>query len=125
MVLGRDTAWNACRSVLESRSPYIQHLTFSPDGRVLRTDKGDIPLPPDLYLTSSLTEEEESSQLAVEEQWVLYSTQRLLWLPFEYRADNTAVHKDVVCVGCPSGRVALLKLQQRHAQERYKKTEGA
>ena len=106
-----ETATGACRSVLVSQSPYILHLTFSLDGRVLRTDEGDIPLPPDLYLTLSLTEEEESSQLIVREQWVLHSTQRLLWLPFEYRPDYTAVYKDMVCLGCPSGRVALLKLR--------------
>jgi WD40 repeat protein len=120
-----ETATGACRTVLESQSPYIYYLTFSLNGRVLRTEKGDIPLPLDLYSTSSLIEEEQSSQLVAEGQWVFHSTQRLVWLPFEYRADNTAVHKDVVCVGCPSGRVALLKLQQRHAQEQYKKTEGA
>ncbi|KAF3027222.1 hypothetical protein E8E12_000071, partial [Didymella heteroderae] len=103
-----ETATGTCRTVLESRSPYIYFLTFSLDGRVLITDNGAIPLPPDLYLMSSLKEEEQSSQLAVVEQWVLHSTQRLLWLPFEYRTHRTAVHKDV-----------------RHAQEQYKKTESA
>jgi WD40 repeat protein len=106
-----ETATGACRSVLESRSSYVYHLAFSLDGRVLRTDQGDIPLPPDLYSTSSLKEEEQSSQLTVEEQWVLHSTQRLLWLPFEYRTHRTAVYKNTVCVGCLSGRVALLRLR--------------
>jgi WD40 repeat protein len=106
-----ETATGACRSVLVGQSPYILHLTFSLDGRALRTDERDIPLPPDLYLTSSLKEEEQSLQLAVEGQWVLHSTQRLLWLPFEYRTSHTAVYKDTVCVGCRSGRVALLRLR--------------
>jgi WD40 repeat protein len=79
-----ETATGACRSVLKCQSPYIRHLTFSLDGRALRTDKGDVSLPPNLYSAPSLTEEEESSQLAVEGQWVLHSTQRLLLLPFEY-----------------------------------------
>jgi WD40 repeat protein len=106
-----ETATGACRTVLESQSPHIYHLTFSLDGRVLRTDKEDIPLPLDLYLTSSLKEEEQSSQLVVDKQWVLHSTQRLLCLPFEYRKHRTVVYKDTVCVGCLSGRVALLRLR--------------
>jgi hypothetical protein len=97
--------------VLETQFPYIYHLTFSLDGRVLRTDKGDIPLPPGLYSTSSLIEEEQSSQLAVEQQWVLHNMQRLLWLPFEYRTDIAVVHKDVACLGCSLGRVAMLRLR--------------
>jgi WD40 repeat protein len=106
-----ETATGGCRSVLKSRYPYTYHLTFSLDGRVLHTDKGDIPLPPDLYSTSSLKEEEQSSQLAVVQHWMLHSTQRLLWLPFEYRTYIAAVHKDVVCLGCSSGRVAILRLR--------------
>jgi WD40 repeat protein len=106
-----ETATGACRTVLESQSPFIYYLTFSLDGRVLRTDKGDIPLPLDLYSASSLKEEEQSSLLIVEEQWVLHSTQRLLWLPFKYQTHRTAVYKDTVCVGCISGRVALLRLR--------------
>ena len=62
-----ETATGACCTVLGHRSPYIYHLTFSLDGRVLRTNKGGIPLPPDLYSMSSLKEEEQSSQLVVEQ----------------------------------------------------------
>ncbi|KAF1343458.1 hypothetical protein EJ07DRAFT_186712 [Lizonia empirigonia] len=43
-----ETATGTCRTVLEGQSSFINHLTFSPDGRVLRTNKGDIPLPPGL-----------------------------------------------------------------------------
>jgi WD40 repeat protein len=106
-----ETATGMCRTVLEGQSHYISHLTFSPDGHVLRTNKGDILLLSDLYPTSPIEQEEHPSQFSVEDQWVLHNTQRFLWLPFEYRAYNTAVYKDTVCLGCPSGRVALLRLQ--------------
>ena len=106
-----ETATGTCRSVLDSPSSYIDKLTFSPDGSALHTDQGDIPLPSDLNPTSALEPEDHASHLSVEDQWVLRNTQRFLWLPFEYRAYSTAVCRDMVCLGCPSGRVALLKLR--------------
>jgi hypothetical protein len=90
---------------------YNDHLVFSPDGHILHTDKGDIPLPSDIKPTSLVRQEEQSLQLLVKDQWVLRNTQQLLWLPFEYRAYRTAVYKDMICLGCPSGRVVLLKLR--------------
>ncbi|KAF2623590.1 WD40 repeat-like protein [Macroventuria anomochaeta] len=106
-----ETATGTCRGVLDSSSPYIYHLTFSPDDQALHTDKGDIPLPASLNLTPPVEQEEQSLQLSVEDQWVLRNTQRFLWLLFKYRSYNSAVCKDMVCLRCPSGRVALLKLQ--------------
>ena len=106
-----ETTTGTCHSELKRQSPYVYHLAFSIDGRTLRTNRGDIPLPPDLHPTSPLEQEQQPSQDSVEDQWVFRNTQRLLWLPFEYRTHSTAVYKDTVCLGCPSGRVALLRLQ--------------
>jgi WD40 repeat protein len=117
-----ETATGTCCSMLESPSSYSYHHAFSPNSQVLHTDKGDITLPLSLYLTPSVQQDEQPLYFLVEDQWVLHNTQRLLWLPFEYRAYRTAVYKDMVCLGCPSGRVALLRLRPRCAQERCSKT---
>jgi WD40 repeat protein len=106
-----ETATGICRSVLDSPSCYVGELTFSLDGSALHADGGYIPLPADLNLTSVLHLEVRVSHLLVERQWVLRDTQRFSWLPFEYRGHHTAVCKDMICLGCPSGRVALLKLR--------------
>ncbi|KAF2625514.1 hypothetical protein BU25DRAFT_345970 [Macroventuria anomochaeta] len=106
-----ETATGTCRSVLDSPSSYVYELTFSPDGSALHTDKGNILLPQGLRLTSPVEPEEHASHLSVDDQWVLRNTQRFLWLPFEYRAYNTAVCRDMVCLGCLSGRMALLRLR--------------
>ncbi|KAF2624116.1 hypothetical protein BU25DRAFT_348524 [Macroventuria anomochaeta] len=106
-----ETATGMCRSVLDSSSPYIYHLAFSPGGQALHTNEGDISLPASLNLTPHVEQEEQFLQLSVEDHWVLRNTQRFLWLPFEYRAYYSAVCKDMVCLGCPSGRVALLRLR--------------
>ncbi|KAF2628850.1 hypothetical protein BU25DRAFT_466759, partial [Macroventuria anomochaeta] len=106
-----ELATGACSTVLEGQSTYIRNLAFSSDGQVLHTNEGDIILPPSLNLTSPVQQNEQPSQLSVEDQWVLRNTQRSLWLPFEYRAYKVAVYKDLVCLGCSSGRVALLRLR--------------
>ncbi|OAL42799.1 hypothetical protein IQ07DRAFT_593592 [Pyrenochaeta sp. DS3sAY3a] len=104
-------ATGTCYTVLDSPYSYISELAFSPDGSALHTDRGDIALPSDLNLTLPVELEDHASHLSVRDQWVLRNRQRFLWLPFEYRTYNTAVCQDMVCLGCPSGRVALLRLQ--------------
>jgi WD40 repeat protein len=106
-----ETATGTCRAVLDRPHSYISELAFSPDGSALHTSKGDIVLPSDLNQTSPVELEDHAFNLLVKDQWVLRNTQRFLWLPFEYRGYNTAVCQDMVCLGCPSGRVALLRLQ--------------
>ncbi|KAF2032676.1 hypothetical protein EK21DRAFT_60470 [Setomelanomma holmii] len=106
-----ETATGACRTVLDSPYLYISEPAFSPNTNALHTDRGDVALPSDLILTLPVELEHHASHLLVRDQWVLRNTQQFLWLPFEYRAYNRAVCQDMVCLGCPSGRVALLRLQ--------------
>ncbi|KAF2621166.1 hypothetical protein BU25DRAFT_404915 [Macroventuria anomochaeta] len=112
-----ETATGTCCSVLEVSSSYIDHLAFSSDGQVLHTNKEDIPLPPSLHLTPHAQQHKQPSQLSVEDQWVSCNMKLFLWLPFEYRPYHTAVCNDLVCLGCPSGRVVLLRLRQGCVQE--------
>lgn len=37
MVFGRDTAWDACRSVLEGHTESVNAVVFSADGQLLST----------------------------------------------------------------------------------------
>jgi WD40 repeat protein len=100
-----ETATGTCRTVLDGPNLYISELAFSLDGSALHTNGGDIALPSDLNLTSPAKLEDHAPYLLVRDQWVLRNTQRFLWLPFEYRTDNKAVCQDMICLGCPSGRV--------------------
>ncbi|KAF1830131.1 hypothetical protein BDW02DRAFT_508350, partial [Decorospora gaudefroyi] len=103
-----ETATGGCRSVLERLSTPVSAVVFSPDGRTLHTNAGDLSLPLDLAPFPPILQIQESSSLIVEGQWVLYQTQRFLWLPPEYRNCTTAVCRYIVSLGCTSGRVALL-----------------
>ena len=81
---------------------------FSPDGKYLITDRGQITLP--FVIAATVLDQEEVFPSAfVHGIWVGLSEQRLLWLPPEYRPGPTAVYKDMVCIGHVSGHVTFLK----------------
>jgi hypothetical protein len=87
----------------------VTAVTFSPDGQVLHTNNGVIPLYLPLIRKSS-SQDKQPSHILVQDQWILCNQQPLLWLPIEYRTDRMAVHKNIVCIGCSSGRVVLLRI---------------
>jgi hypothetical protein len=107
-----ETATGQRRSVRQHQRPPIFYTAFSSDGRTLRTNKGDIPLPLDLIALLPILHIQELPFTTVEGEWTLRQTQRFLWLPPEYRDYTAAVCGHMVCLGCISGRVALLSLQQ-------------
>lgn len=43
--------------------------------------------------------------------WVWRSSEKLLWLPPEWRGDYHAAYKNQIVIGCPSGRVTFLWLE--------------
>ncbi|KAF2818296.1 hypothetical protein CC86DRAFT_433807 [Ophiobolus disseminans] len=105
-----EAATGTCRSTLEGYSKHISHITFSSDGQVLHTNAGDISLSPLLIVQSPSWQQEQSSNVLVQDQWILRNQQRFLWLPSEYRTIRTSVRNNVVCLGLLSGRVVLLKI---------------
>lgn len=106
-----ETATGRCRSVLQDQPSSIYRIAFSPDGRTLRTNTGDVSLPSGSIAAPAPIQAQEPSCTAVEGEWIVRQTRRFLWLPPEYRNYTTAVHEYMVCIGCISGRIALLRLQ--------------
>ncbi|KAF2844284.1 platelet-activating factor acetylhydrolase IB subunit alpha [Plenodomus tracheiphilus IPT5] len=105
-----EAATGTYRSTLEGHSKYISDMTFSSDGQVFHTNAGEISLSPLLIVLSSPWQQEQSSKILVQNQWVLRNQQRFLWLPSEYRTSQTAVYTNVVCLGLSSGCLVLLKV---------------
>ncbi len=44
--------------------------------------------------------------------WVTYGGQDLVWLPPEYRPEVMATSEDNIALGCPSGRVLVLRFSR-------------
>jgi WD40 repeat protein len=105
-----EAATGTCRNTLDGHSKYILDMTFSFDGQVLHTNAGDISLSSLLIVLSSPWQQEQSSNILVQDQWVLRNQQRFLWLPSEYRTSQTAVYTNIVCLGLTSGRTVLLEI---------------
>jgi hypothetical protein len=105
-----EAATGTCRSTLEGHFREVMAVAFSPDGLVLHTDQGDIPLPQTPIVTSLSRPQPLSFYVLVQDQWILRNQQRFLWLPPEYRSRLTAGREDIACLGLVSGRVVLLRI---------------
>ncbi|KAF1816850.1 hypothetical protein P152DRAFT_510201 [Eremomyces bilateralis CBS 781.70] len=82
-------------------------LWFTDDGSCLQADRGLFRIGPSCGLAPTRSCSPQS--IYVEEQWVLYNGERVLWLPSEYRSDKVAVHGNMVGFGYSSGRVLIMK----------------
>ncbi|USP76601.1 hypothetical protein yc1106_03875 [Curvularia clavata] len=114
-----DTATGRCRWVIDQPSPTLD-VEFSPDGRTIRTNKGEIILPSHLWSTPTIPVMPEPiflQRLRVysigrEHDWVLVQNRPILWLPVEYRPYTEAEHGNMICFGSVTGRVVVLKFSQ-------------
>ncbi|OAG10550.1 putative WD-repeat protein [Paraphaeosphaeria sporulosa] len=106
-----ETVTGHCRSVIQGDSSWVWAVMFPPDDQTRQTNRDDISLPSSSITASAVLPTEEPSWTTVNNEWILRQNRRFLWLPPEYRNCRTAVHKNMVCLGCNSGRVTLLSLQ--------------
>jgi hypothetical protein len=77
---------------------------------MLHTNAGDISLSSLLIAQSPSWQQEQASNILVQDQWILRNQQRFLWLPSQYRTILAIVHNSLVCLGFTSGRVVILKV---------------
>ncbi|KAN0078645.1 Pfs, NACHT and WD domain protein [Elaphomyces granulatus] len=97
-------AWKQTLNVKRS----IYSLSFSMDGRYLKTDRGLLSLnsdSPDTFLP----QEQSIYAISVNSEWVIQNGQNLLWLPPDYRAECSAFFNNMLALGCPSGRVFFIE----------------
>jgi len=87
----------------------IRHLIFASDGLHLVTDRGVLEI--GLSLTCqhrSLSS--SSSALYVSNEWVIWTTKEVLWLPPDYRGSCIAVRNNVLAIGYSLGQVIFIEL---------------
>jgi WD40 repeat protein len=105
-----EAATGTCCSTLEGHFSSVSAVAFSSDGHMLHTNAGDISLSSLLIAQSPSWQQEQASNILVQDQWILRNQQRFLWLPSQYRTILAIVHNSLVCVGFSSGRVVILKV---------------
>ncbi|KAF7513137.1 hypothetical protein GJ744_010533 [Endocarpon pusillum] len=83
-------------------------ISFSDDSTSLLTDKGILPLSSFASDSIAPLPSQIATSVHVKDQWVSLRTDRILWLPPEYRPSCVAVSRNVVALGHISGRVTLM-----------------
>jgi WD40 repeat protein len=83
----------------------VSYLAFSADGSYLISNTGIIRPDP------NMPTKPEQPVLFVSGDWVMLNSQRLLWLPKEYRANCFAVEGQNVVLGHSSGRVSYFRFE--------------
>jgi WD40 domain-containing protein/NACHT domain-containing protein/heterokaryon incompatibility protein (HET) len=106
-----DTRTGTEQATLEINS-VVTELHFSTDTSRLYTNRGVLNIPSHITYTSirpSAFSPTSSQSLFVRNQWILYGTDRLLWLPPDYRPSQIAVYQDIIVFGCSSGRMLFFE----------------
>ena len=89
-------------------SVYILELSFSEDGRYLKTEEGLLSLDSGSFVTS-FHRDQSIYAISINNEWVTRDGQDLLWLPPDYRPFCWAVLNNMLALGHLSGRVAILE----------------
>ena len=106
-----ETATGTCCKILQGHSWNVTAVGFSPDGRMLHSTRGELSLSHASVATPlPSSPQQQSSNLLVQDNWILRNQQQFLLLPPEYQPMSTAIYKDIVCLGFASGRVVLLRI---------------
>jgi WD40 repeat protein len=86
----------------------IQNISFSIDGTVLRTDRGQLNT--EIFSGSGTLSRASASMSAfVGEHWVSWGGENILLLPSRYRTRVLAVHGGIVGFGYDSGQVLVME----------------
>lgn len=104
-----DATLGTPQQTLEGFSGAINSVVFSPDGKMLHTNRGTVSISSS---TSAISDAQilPPPSISIEGHWVLRDTHRALWLPPDHRPNITTVHGNTIGLGYKSGRVAIIEL---------------
>jgi WD40 repeat protein len=104
-----DATTGARKQILEV-NVLVSSLSFTEDGRYLKTDRGLLSLDSGLVPTY-LHREQLIYPIFIEEEWVTRDEQNLLWLPPDYRPRCSAYFNNMIVLGCGFGQVIFLEFE--------------
>lgn len=117
-----DTSTGRCLQVIET-GKNIELLSFDPATSCLYTNFGAIRLDlscldsgmavTTLDRTPSDPARRVGYGISFDRAWIMWNSQRILWLPTEYRPWKSAIEGSTVVLGCQSARVLILRFSER------------
>lgn len=131
----RDTTTGRCVQALAVGMQLREVISFNTTGLLLHTEIGDILLDQredisptafdDPYSTFDKNDAQdpryEGYSISSDTTWIRWNSEKVLWLPPEYRPACSAVNasnsKSLLAVGCPSGRVLIFQFSIENTLE--------
>jgi hypothetical protein len=103
-----DPATGALQHTVEGNG-FIYRIKFGHDGSCLITNLGsfNIQSTHDSHTSKSL--QVDSGILIEQGQWIVLKSEKLLWLPLEFRPCCLAIDSNLLALGLPSGRVTFIR----------------
>ena len=89
----------------------VQMLSFSISGPYLQTDRGLLEVKSYSPLVS-LPQIDPVANMFVKENWITRDSEKLLWLPSEYRPSCSIFKGNILGFGCSSGQVTFMEFSQ-------------
>ncbi|MCJ1347056.1 hypothetical protein MMC31_005277, partial [Peltigera leucophlebia] len=86
----------------------INTLSFSSEGSHLKTNRGNISIPPPPS-GPLIRQKDKLPAVFVGDEWVAFEGQKFLWLPIDYRPGCTSVWGNLICIGSASGHLIFLE----------------
>jgi WD40 repeat protein len=86
----------------------VRMLSFSICGPYLYTDRGLLKIK-GYSLPVSLPQIDPVTNLFVKEYWITRDSEKLLWLPSEYRPNCSIFKNNILVFGCSSGQVIFME----------------
>jgi WD40 repeat protein len=108
-----DTATGTMKQTFEINT-FITSLSFSIDGKYLKTDRGILPLDTQSSHMSN-HQGQPPCAIFVNQEWITQDGQNVLWLPLDYRPICSAVYNNKVVLGHLSGQITFLEFSHSYS----------
>ena len=87
----------------------VKSLSFSDDSTSLQINGGALSISLPRSNGTAIPQPRALPFIYVKDQWVSHKSERILWLPSEYRSAHIVVYGDTIVLGCRSGRVTIME----------------
>ncbi|KAI0543597.1 WD40-repeat-containing domain protein [Xylaria curta] len=108
-----DAATGVKHATIESKQFY-KGLSFSKDGRYLKTDYGSYSLSAVSILPDIDPNFDSNHALTIDHNWLCLNKEKVVWLPKEYRPTSVAYRGNIIVLGQRSGGLIILQLEHSH-----------
>jgi WD40 repeat protein len=98
----------------KTRRP-VWEVSFTDDQACVHTNQGSLSVE-HFIDRRDFSQPETATEIDVQDQWIIWRKQKVMWLPREYRTTVFAARKSTVVLACRSGRVVMVDIDRRVAK---------